>query len=368
MTLTSLALYLFRQKVTLTDRIAVGQNLLQDPRFRLGRFLLAIVAWTIIIELIGAGLLYWATNGKMDFISALFHSISAFCNAGFALYNDSLSQWSDNVAVNMIFIVLITLGGIGFFVMVETSKWIVERIKPKNNTNRVQLSWYSKVVLQTSFYLVIGGTLAIFITEFIIQTHSLSWFSALLASFFQAVTCRTAGFNTLPIGELTNVTLLIMMALMFVGAAPGSCGGGIKVTSIRVLFAFLHSELKGREQTVIGKMAVTRDSVRRALSIFSFSAIIVIGAVLVLCLSETGGIAHSESRGQFLEISFEVISAYGTAGISTGLTPTLSIFGKYTLIILMFLGRLGPLVFIGVLHTIQSRELFTRPESNLLIG
>lgn len=90
--------------------------------------------------------------------------------------------------------------------------------------------------------------------------------------------------------------------------------------------------------------------------------------MLVLCLSETGGIAHSESRGQFLEISFEVISAYGTAGISTGLTPALSIFGKYTLIILMFLGRLGPLVFIGVLHTIQSRELFTRPESNLLIN
>jgi trk system potassium uptake protein TrkH len=159
-----------------------------------------------------------------------------------------------------------------------------------------------------------------------------------------------------------------MMALMFVGAAPGSCGGGIKVTSIRVLFAFLHSEIKGREQTIIGRMGVTHDSVRKALSIFIFSAVIVSGAILILSLSETGDVAHSESRGQFLEISFEVISAYGTAGISTGITPTLSIFGKYMLIILMFLGRLGPLLFIGVLHTMQSRELFTRPESNLLIG
>jgi trk system potassium uptake protein TrkH len=368
MTLTSLALYLFRQKVTLTDRIAVGQNLLQDPRFRLGRFLSAIVIWTFIIELIGAALLYWFTNGEMEFISALFHSISAFCNAGFSLYNDSLSQWSGDFAVNMVFIVLITLGGIGFFVMVETSKWFVYHIKQKKQTKRVLLSWYSKIVLQTSLYLVLGGTLAIFITEFIIQTHALSWPAALLASFFQAVTCRTAGFNTLPIGELTNVTLLIMMTLMFIGAAPGSCGGGIKVTSIRVLVAFLYSELKGREQTVIGRMAVTRDSVRRALSIFSFSAVIVIVAILALCLSETGGIAHSETRGQFLEISFEVISAYATAGISTGITPSLSIFGKYTLIILMFLGRLGPLLFIGVLHTIQSRQLFSRPESNLLIG
>ncbi len=114
MSLTSLAMYLFRQRVTLTDRIAVGQNLLQDPRFHLGRFLLRIVCWTFGIELAGAGLLFVTTSGEMSLPSALFHSISAFCNAGFALYGDSLSRWSDNVSVNMVFITLIILGGIGF--------------------------------------------------------------------------------------------------------------------------------------------------------------------------------------------------------------------------------------------------------------
>ena len=368
MTLTSLALYLFRQKVTLTDRIAVGQNLLQDSRFHLGRFLLNIVVWTFIIELIGAGLLYLATGGTMTLPAALFHAISAFCNAGFALYSNSLSQWSDTLSVNLIFIVLITMGGIGFFVLGESSQWLLSRIKNQHQSKHTRLSWYSTVVLKTSLWLVIGGTLAIFFTEFIVRSHDRSWASALLASFFQAVSCRTAGFNTIPTGDLTNVTLLVMMALMFIGAAPGSCGGGIKVTTFRVLTAFLHSELVDREQTVIGRMAITRESIRRAVSLVSFSAVIIGCGVLILSLSETGRIAHSETRGQFLEISFEVVSAFGTAGISTGITPTLSLTGKYTLVVLMFLGRLGPLLFVGLLHAIRSRELFSRPESDLLIG
>ncbi len=367
MSLTSLAMYLFRQRVTLTDRIAVGQNLLQDPRFHLGRFLLRIVLWTFCIELAGAGLLFLTTKGEMQFASALFHSISAFCNAGFSLYGDSLSRWSDNVPVNLVFIALIILGGIGFFVMVETWQWFVSRITPRQ-ISRVRLSWYSTVVLQTSLYLIVGGTLALFITECISQTHDLSWPTALLTSFFQAVSCRTAGFNTVPIGVLTNVTLLLMMGLMFIGAAPGSCGGGIKVTTFRVLLSFMSSELRGRDQTVIGRMAASREAVRRALSLFSFSIVIVGTAILILSLSETGSIPHTEARGKFLEIAFEAVSAYGTAGLSTGLTPQLSTLGKYVIILLMFVGRLGPLVFIGALHTLKRREAFTRPDSDLLIG
>lgn len=368
MSLTSLAMYLFRKRITLTDRVAVGQNLLQDPRFHLGRFLLRIVFWTFCIELIGAGLLFVATGGEMGFASALFHSISAFCNAGFALYSDSLSRWSTDIPVNLIFIALITLGGIGFFVLVESGQWLVNRFSPGRTGPRLRLSWYSSVVLQTSLYLIVGGTLTLFITECIVQTHELPWISALVTSLFQAVTCRTAGFNTVPIGTLTNVTLLLMMGLMFIGAAPGSCGGGIKVTTFRVLLAFLAGELRARDQAVIGTMAASRDAVRRSLSLFAFSVVIITAAIFILCLSETGSLSHTESRGKFLEIAFEVISAYGTAGLSTGLTPQLSILGKYVILILMFLGRLGPLIFIGALHTIRRREAFTRPDSDLLIG
>ena len=270
MSLTSLAMYLFRQRVTLTDRIAVGQNLLQDPSFHLGRFLLRIVAWTLVIELAGAGLLYVCTKGEMSFPAAVFHSVSAFCNAGFALYSDSLSRWADDTSVNMVVIVLIILGGIGFFVMTDVAGWLSYRFSFRRKGPRKLLSWYSTVVLRTSFFLIVFGTLAIFITEWVVQTHEHSLHEAVLASLFQAVSCRTAGFNTMPIGDLTNVTLLLMVALMFIGAAPGSCGGGIKVTTFRVLIAFLRAELRGRDQAVIGRMAASREAVRRALSLLPF--------------------------------------------------------------------------------------------------
>lgn len=368
MSLTSLAMYLLRQRVTLTDRIAVGQNLLQDPRFHLGRFLFRIVLWTLLIEFIGAVLLYWATKGEMHMGAALFHSISAFCNAGFSLYGDSLSRWSNNVSVNMVFIFLIVSGGIGFFVMLETTQCLSHKLSWKKRLPPVRLSWYSTIVLQTSIILIVGGGIALFVTEYIVQSHATPWPDAVLTSLFQAVSCRTAGFNTVAVGGLTNVTLLLMMGLMFVGAAPGSCAGGIKITTFRVLLGFLRAELQGRSQTVIGKLAASRETVSRALSLFVFSMVIIAMAIFILSISEIGSISHADSRGMFLEIAFEVVSAYGTAGISTGLTPQLSDFGKYVIIVLMFLGRLGPLLFIGAFHTFQRRESFSRPESNLLIG
>ena len=368
MTLTSLAFYLFRQRITLSDRIAVGQNLLQNPKFHLGRFLLHIVLLTLTIEFIGATLLYFVTSGEMSYPSAVFHSISAFCNAGFSLYEDSLSRFVADVPVNLIFIALIILGGIGFFVMVETGQYLVSCFKNGFRRSRLRLSWYSVVVLQTSFYLTVGGALVLFFTETVVQNHDMPWPAALLASLFQAVSCRTAGFNTVTIGNLTNVTLLVMMGLMFVGAAPGSCGGGIKVTTFRVLLAFLKAELRGREQAVIGRMAASRSTVRKAMSLFVFSAVIIGAAILALSITETGSVPHSEARGKFIEIAFEVVSAFGTTGISAGLSAGLSEPGKYIIIFLMFCGRLGPLLFIGVLHTAQRPELFSRPDSDLLIG
>lgn len=368
MTLTTLAIYLFRQRVTLTDRLAVGQNLLQDPRFKLGDFLIRIVLWTVVIELIGAEALYLACSGEITFPSALFHSISAFCNAGFSLYGDSLSRWYDNSVINFIFIALITLGGIGFYVFVETYQWGIANVFKRYSGKRVRLSWYSKVVLQTSFYLVIGGTIVIYIAEFVLQEHDLSFGTSLLVSLFQAVSCRTAGFNTIPIGDVTNVTMLLMMILMFIGAAPGSCAGGIKITSLRVLLAFVVSELRGKSQTVINGMAIKRESVQRAISVLVFSFCIIGSAILAISIIDTGGLTHNETRGRFLNIAFEVVSAYGTAGISTGITPDLSVFDKLIIMILMFLGRLGPLIFLGVLHTIRRPELFSRPETDILIG
>jgi len=368
MSLASLALYLFRQRVTLTDRIAVGQNLLQDSSFHLGRFLLKIVVGTFVIELAGAFLLQLTTRGAMSLPSAIFHSVSAFCNAGFALYGDSLTRWADSVPVNLVIIGLIVLGGIGFFVMTDVVDWVVHRIGPGRRGPHKFLSWYSRVVVKTTIYLIVGGTLAIFIGQWWGQPHQLSLGHVLLTGLFQSVSCRTAGFNTVDIGGLTDVTLLFMMALMFIGAAPGSCAGGIKVTTFRIVLAFLHAELLGRDQAVVGKIAASREAVRKALSLAAFSVLLVCGAIIVLSISERWGLPRTQIQPTLLAISFEVVSAFATAGLSMGLTPHLSLVGKYVIITLMFIGRLGPLVFVGVLSTLNRRVAYSRPDSDLLIG
>jgi len=364
MTLASLTLYLLRKRITLTDRVAVGQNLLQDPGFHLGRFLLQVVGMTLGIELAGALLLYAVSAGAMDPFAALFHSVSAFCNAGFSLYPDSLSRWAGNWPVNLAFILLITLGGLGFFVLVDLGRWGMAGLKGMVRGARrrpYRLNWYSVVVLRASLGLSLAGAVFLLVAILAGPAPAGKPGSILLTALFQSVTCRTAGFNTVVVGDLARGALLVMMGLMFIGAAPGSCAGGIKVTTFRVLVAHLVSELRGRDQVVLGRMAVRRETVRRAVVLFTFSALLVIGAIFVLCLSEAGEV-------RFLDIAFEAVSAFGTAGLSTGLTPRLSGTGKGVIILLMFMGRLGPLVFLGVLQSLARREAFARPESDLLIG
>jgi trk system potassium uptake protein TrkH len=368
MTLASLAMYLLRQRVSLTDRIAVGQNLLHDSGFRLGRFLIAIVLITLLIEGIGAGLLYVLLPGEITPFSAIFHAVSAFCNAGFSLNADSLMPWHDRWGVNFVFIGLIIIGGIGFSVIVESLKWVESRLPGKNKRKRLRFSWYSRVVLSTSAMLVIGGAAVLFFTEHIAFTRGVPLSTAALTSLFQSVTCRTAGFNTVEIREMTNVSLLVMMFLMMVGGAPGSTAGGIKVTTLRVMAAFYRAHLVGRRQAVIGNIAAGRQTVNKALTLALYSLLLVSFAVLLLHITEGGDLPHAGSRGLLLEIGFEVTSALGTAGLSTGLTSVLTVPGKCIIMLLMFIGRLGPLIFLAVVQEYQKEELIARPESDLLIG
>ena len=368
MTLTSLAFYLMRQRVSLTDRIAVGQNLLYDAEFNLGRFLIGIVALTFAIELIGAGLLFLMVPETLSFSNALFHSISAFCNAGFSLYPDSLMHWQSNIPVNLIFIILIVLGGLGFSVLAETGGWFINRLSWRRKHRFRQLAWYAKVVLSTSFVLLIGGWIVLFFTESIGYQEQVPLKTALVTSLFQSATCRTAGFNTVDIGSMSNVSLMIMMFLMWVGGAPGSTAGGIKVTTLRVLTSFYRSQIMGRKQAVIGAIAVNRATVNKALVLTLFSLTLLACSILLLHLTERGGVLHPQSRSMVLEIAFEVTSALGTAGLSMGMTGMLSFLGKCIIIILMFVGRLGPLIFLALMQEFQSEEVFYRPEGNLLIG
>jgi len=368
MTFASLAVYLWKQRVSLTDRIAVGQTLLHDASFHLGKFLIRIVMWSFLIELTGSALLFGLDADAFSPFSAIFHAVSAYCNAGFSLFPNSLMDWKGDWGINLVFMALIFLGGIGFSVMVELHSGLMNIIKSFSLKGADQLSWYSKSVLQTSALLVILGAVAIYLAEFVGYHRMMSADDALLSALFQSVTCRTAGFNTLNIAGMTNISLLVMMILMFIGGAPGSCAGGIKVTTFRVLTALSLSQIKGRRQALIGKFAVPDETVKRALVLFVFAAGIIITATLFLDFSEGGDAPHSMVRGQFLEIVFEAISAFGTVGLSTGLTPKLTDFGKWIIILLMFIGRLGPLVLLSAVQAVQKEEFYLYPEESLMIG
>jgi trk system potassium uptake protein TrkH len=368
LTFASLSVYLWRRRVSITDRIAVGQSLLHDTTFNLGKFLIHLAIWTFTVEFVGGLLLYIRAPGAFSPFSAAFHSVSAFCNAGFSLFSDSLMRWKGDWTVNLIFIALIFLGGIGFSVVVEMQTYAARSFKIGFGKPGNHLSWYAKMVLQTSIALVIIGWIAIFISEFVGYNRMMSMDDTILSALFQSVTCRTAGFNTLDISHMTNVSLVVMLFLMFVGGAPGSCAGGVKVTTLRVLTALTFSQLRGRSQVVIKKIAVSEDAVKKALVLFLLAASIIFIAIFLLDFTEGGDKPHDDVRGQFLEIVFESVSAFGTVGLSTGLTPKLSTAGRWIIISLMFIGRLGPLIFIAVLQRFQKTPYYRLPEEHPMIG
>lgn len=367
MTYTSLVLYLLGRRVSLSDRIAVGQSLLHDPKFSLRRFVVSVAFITLIIEGAGAGLLYVLDPIGFNPYSAVFHSISAYCNAGFSLYADSLSAWRDNIGVNLVFMILIVLGGLGFHVLYESGA-LATNLFSRSNRPRYKLSWHSRVVLQTTFVLILGGTVAIFVAELAGGESFGDWSQELLAALFQSVTCRTAGFNTVEIAHMTNVSLVVMLFLMLVGGSPGSCAGGIKTTTIRAIWAFIVAQFRGREQVRMGRFALTPASLNRAFTLLVFAGFIVAGATLVLNITEGGDIPHIQARGKFLESLFEVISAYGTVGLSTGMTGSLTPVGKCVIIVLMFVGRLGPMWLLSALQSWHVEQRYRMPEKQLPMG
>ena len=368
LTFASLAFYLWRQRISFTDRIAVGQSLRHDPTFHLGKFLIRLVAWTFLIEFFGAVFLFIQAPKAFPPFSATFHAVSAFCNAGFSLFTNSLMDWQGDWGINIVFILLIFLGGIGFSVLVELQIYFTKLIKSGRTELTAKLSRHSITVLQTSLWLIVLGWAAIYLAEFVGYHRMMVADDAVLTSLFQSVTCRTAGFNTLDIAKMTNVSLVIMLFLMFIGGAPGSCAGGLKVTTFRVLLAVVISQLRGRSQASIGRFGIDEDTIKKTLLLFVFTGGIVFISTLLLDITEGGDLPHQQIRGQFLEILFETVSAFNTVGLSTGLTPKLTIAGKWIIIALMFVGRLGPLLFVAALQSRQKTQYYALPEENMMIG
>ncbi len=288
----------------------------------------------------------------------LFHAISAFNNAGIDLIGNytSVTVFNTNKVILITLGLLINIGGLGYLVWREIIQGYRLKIKLRN------FSLQAKVVMTISSILLVGGTIFILIFEWnnpATMAH-MSWPDKVTNAFFSATTPRTAGFNSISTSDMSPAGKLITMAYMFIGGSPGSTAGGVKTTTFGIVIFTLLSVLKGREDTEVFKRRLPRATVYRAMAIFMLGITIVIMGVMVLSISENGA--------SFEVILYEVLSAFGTVGLSQGLTPTLSVAGKITIAIIMYLGRVGPLTVMLALAGRQQNVKIKYPEGKLLIG
>ncbi|MDY8108487.1 potassium transporter TrkG [Fulvimarina sp. 2208YS6-2-32] len=294
-------------------------------------FIRSVVVFTLATEAIGAGFLYliFRADGLEDALwSAIFHSVSAFCTAGFSLYPDSFVRFADDVAVNVTIAVLSILGSMGFIIVADAYRRIVGR--------KSHFGFTSKVIFRMTALLIGGGTLLILVAE--PSIGALPPYERLMAAFFQAMTASTTvGFNTLAIGGISDAVLIVMLVLMVIGASPSGTGGGMKTTSFAALIALVRSTLKGRDSIRFFKREVHDTQLNLAATTLCTYLGVLCVALYLLFLTETG-IA-------FDVMTFEAVSALGTVGLSMGATGELSPLGKLIIIVLMLIGRLGVFTF-----------------------
>ncbi len=369
MTFSTVLIMLMTGRVSFIQRSVIQDTFTHSPDTRLPSLVLHVVIFTLVLEAAGAALLFLRFSGMYHpgraLYFAVFHAISAFCNAGFGLYSQSLMDFSGDPLVSLTMALLIICGGIGFLVMLELKRVLFRSHKARRAR---RLSVHSKLVLTLTALLLTVGTLGFLLYEWNNSMAGLSLPAKVMAAFFQSVTARTAGFNTLNFGKMANVTLLFTILLMFIGAASGSTGGGIKVNTLGVLFALSRSRLRGEETTSIFRRTLTAETVGRAISVLVVAVIVIYAATMALTVSELGTTIHAESRGLFLELLFEVVSAFATVGLSVGVTSKLSTVGKLILVVVMFVGRLGPLSIAVALSGREPRSTIQYAEENVMIG
>lgn len=370
--ITTFSVYLFfyvRSGVGLRDRWVINETLVHTPVRSLDDLVRAVIHLTLLIESIGAVCLALVFVPQFGWLQggyyAIFHAVSAFCNAGFALFSDNLVGYRANPIVNLTIMMLIILGGIGFLVMRELhDAWQRHRRKL-----RWRLSLHSKLVLVTSSALIAAGWVAILVLELGNGTfREASLGEALWVTLFQSVTTRTAGFNTIDLNALGVPSIFLMIVLMFIGASPGSTGGGVKTTSLALFLAALYSRLKGYRVTSVFKRTVPDETVNKTFTLFLLAALWIGLMTFFVLLAEVSGSTGSQNQGVLLHYLFEVVSAFGTVGLSLGVTSKLSVVGKLLITMLMFVGRVGLLTFAFVVVKQAGREGTEYAEENIMIG
>jgi trk system potassium uptake protein len=364
MTVTTFLLLLLGRRFGLKDKVAIQQSLDRDSLSGSNQVLQSIVATTLIFELTGAFLLLLVFVPDLGWSKglwfALFHSVSAWNNAGFGLFSDNLVGYRGSFLVNAVITGLIIFGGIGYEVILEL--YLRGRARLHRHRMKVPRSLNFRVAISTTLFLLFGGTLAIWAIEIRNpQTlGSLSFPQQLLAAWFQSVTSRTAGFNTIDISKMTTAGLFVTIALMLVGGSPGGTAGGIKTTTARVLASCTYAILRGKETITLYRRQVPNSLILKAIAVTFGSILTVVCATIAIALADP--------KLDFIRILFEVVSAFATVGLSTGITADLTPFSKLVLIATMYIGRVGILLLIAALLGDPKSSTIQYPEESLLVG
>ncbi|MBD2680457.1 MULTISPECIES: TrkH family potassium uptake protein [Nostoc] len=364
MTTTTFLILLIGRKFDMRQKIAIQQALDRPGMSGSSQVIRSIIATTLIFEITGVFLLLPAFVPKYGWNEglwlAIFHSVNSWNNAGFSLFKDNLIGYQSSLLVVFTVTMLIIFGGIGYQVILEMYIWLRDRILKKIKTQVLSLDF--KVATSTTIILLILGTIAFFGIEIRNPTTfgSLNLRDQILVAWFQSVTPRTAGFNTIDISKMTTAGLFITIALMFIGASPGGTGGGMKTTTLRVLTSCTKSILQGKEEVLLYERKIAISLILKAVGVLVGSVATVILATILISLTDP--------TLDFIQILFEVVSAFATVGLSTGITGTVSTAAKLVLIITMYVGRVGVLLLMSAILGDPRPTNIHYPEENLLVG
>jgi potassium uptake TrkH family protein len=363
MTLTSFFAFSSGKSYNLKEYVAVQEMFGEENISGLKRLIYQIVGLTFIIEFIGALLIFnfadlsFISSTKEKIFFSVFHSVSAFCNAGFSLLSENLAH--KNLFLNFPFLLiimfLIIAGGLGFPVLRDIRKVFVNNVLNKNN---IQFKLHSRLVLITSAILILIGAGFYFVIETNTSMNNQNTFQQVLTSVFQSVTTRTAGFNTVDFTKISLPVIFIIIVLMWIGASPASTGGGIKTTAFSISLLNLFSIARGKDRVEIFKKRISSSDISRSFSTIILSMIYISIATFLLLLSE---------NASFEKILFEVISASSTVGLSLGITPELTPFGKLIVTATMFIGRIGFLTFTLAIFKRMDVHLYDYVEEKIII-
>jgi trk system potassium uptake protein TrkH len=351
-TFTTVIILLIGGRISLRQESVSGNVAEVAPHVDFHHLTRDIFIFTLIIEAAGAVLLYTAWVPSMGLVGAvwpaIFHAVSAFCNAGFSTFSDSLMGMARQPFTLGIIMMLIVVGGIGFLTMEEL--WLRRaqrrrRLRRQTDDLVPRLSLHSRLVLLTTAALLLTGWIFFTAYEWNLSFASLPAPARVLNGLFMSVTARTAGFNSIDYGQASDGSNFLTILLMFIGGSPGSTAGGVKTTTIALIGLLAWSRYRGRTSAGIMGRSIPEETIQRAVGLFVMAFGIVTLAIFVLTTTEIGTVSHDMAEQAFLSYMFEAVSAFNTVGLSMGVTPDLSTAGRVVTIILMFLGRVGILTF-----------------------